>query len=66
MKGQLYWIWLSMLTACRVTSKYRVRSAPSSIEAAIDAVKNWKFSPATRDGKPIALEIKVEVNFHLY
>jgi TonB family protein len=40
--------------------------SPEFDEAAIDAVKKWKFSPATRDGKPIATEIDVEVNFRLY
>jgi TonB family protein len=35
-------------------------------EAAKDAVKTWKFSPATRDGKPVATSIQVEVSFHLY
>jgi TonB family protein len=40
--------------------------SPEFDEAAIDAVKKWKFSPAARDGKPIATEIKVEVNFQLY
>ena len=40
--------------------------SPEFDEAAIDAVKTWKFSPATKDSKPIATQIKVEVNFHLY
>jgi protein TonB len=35
-------------------------------KAAINAVKNWKFTPATRDSKPIAVEIDVEVAFRLY
>src|SRR5208282_6782219 len=34
--------------------------------AAIAAVKKWKFSPATKDGNPVATAIKVEVSFHLY
>jgi TonB family protein len=40
--------------------------SPEFDEAAIDAVKKWKLLPASRDGKPIATEIKVEVNFRLY
>ena len=35
-------------------------------KAAVNAVKNWKFTPATRDSKPIAVEIDVEVAFRLY
>jgi TonB family protein len=35
-------------------------------ENAIDAVKTWKFEPATKDGQPVRVEIAVEVNFHLY
>lgn len=35
-------------------------------EAAIDAVKQWKFDPATRDGKPVAVQINIEVSFRLY
>lgn len=35
-------------------------------EAAINAVKTWKFSPAIKDGKPIATQIKVEVSFRQY
>jgi periplasmic protein TonB len=40
--------------------------SPEFDNAAMDAVKKWKFSPATRDGKPVNMQIKVEVNFHLY
>lgn len=34
-------------------------------EKAIETVKNWKFAPATKDGKPVAVAISVEVTFHL-
>jgi TonB family protein len=33
---------------------------------AIDAVKQWKFEPATKKGVPVAVELAVEVDFHLY
>jgi hypothetical protein len=29
-------------------------------------VKKWKFTPATRDSKPIAVEIDVGVAFRLF
>jgi protein TonB len=35
-------------------------------EKAIEAVKQWRFKPAEKDGKPVAVEISVEVDFHLY
>ena len=35
-------------------------------EKAIETVKTWKFDPAMKDGKPVAVQIIVEVAFHLY
>jgi periplasmic protein TonB len=35
-------------------------------QKAIEAVKKWTFEPAMKDGKPVAVQINVEVNFHLY
>ena len=35
-------------------------------EEAIKAVKKWTFEPARKDGQPVAVQINVEVNFHLY
>ncbi len=35
-------------------------------EKAIEAVRTWRFDPAMKDGKPVAVQINVEVNFHLY
>lgn len=34
-------------------------------EEAIQAVKNWKFKPATLNGKPVAVEIAVQVAFNV-
>jgi TonB family protein len=39
--------------------------SPEFDEAAVNAVNNWKFSPATKYGKPVAVQINVRVNFHL-
>ncbi len=33
---------------------------------AIEAVKQWKFQPALKDGKPVDVQISVEVEFHLF
>ena len=35
-------------------------------EKAIEKVKAWKFKPATKDSKPVAVEVSVEVTFNLY
>ena len=34
-------------------------------ENAVGAVKKWKFDPATFDGKPVPVEVTVEMVFHL-
>jgi TonB family protein len=34
-------------------------------EKAIQAVRRWTFKPATKDGKPVSVEIAVETDFHL-
>lgn len=34
-------------------------------EKAIEAVKRWKFKPATKDGQPVAVMVNVEVSFRL-
>jgi protein TonB len=33
---------------------------------AVEAVKQWRFEPALKDGKPVNVQISVEVGFHLY
>lgn len=33
---------------------------------AIQAVQQWRFQPALKDGKPVNVQISVEVGFHLY
>jgi periplasmic protein TonB len=35
-------------------------------EKAIEAAKKWRFEPAQKDGRPVAVEIALEVDFHLY
>ncbi len=35
-------------------------------QKAIEAVRNWRFDPARKDGHPVAVQINVEVNFRLY
>ena len=35
-------------------------------EKAVEAVRNWTFEPAHKDGKAVPVQIGVEVSFHLY
>jgi TonB family protein len=35
-------------------------------EKAIDSARQWKFQPATKDGKPVAVAINIEVDFTLH
>jgi periplasmic protein TonB len=35
-------------------------------QKAMEAVRNWKFEPAKKNGKPVAVQINVEGNFRLY
>jgi len=35
-------------------------------EKAIEAVREWKFEPAMKDGRPVAVQVNVEVTFRLY
>jgi len=34
-------------------------------QKAIEAVRQWRFSPATENGKPVPFAVKIEVNFRL-
>jgi len=35
-------------------------------EKAIEAVRTWRFEPGRKDGHAVAVEIAIEVDFHLY
>jgi len=35
-------------------------------EKAMEAVRQWRFEPGTKDGRPVAVVVNVEVNFRLY
>jgi TonB family protein len=38
---------------------------PGLDQKAVEALRQWKFDPATRKGKPVRVQAKVEVNFKL-
>jgi TonB family protein len=33
---------------------------------ALSAVSTWRFEPATKDGKPVAVHLSTDVTFRLY
>ncbi len=35
-------------------------------QSALDAVREWRFKPAQKNGQPIATEIKTEIHFEIY
>ncbi len=39
--------------------------SPDLDQSAVNCVKKWKFSPANKEGEPVAVEMTVEVSFHL-
>lgn len=43
-----------------------VKSLDKGLDAsAVASVKTWKFQPGTKNGKPVPVRAKIEVNFHL-
>jgi TonB family protein len=34
-------------------------------EKAIEAVKQWRFKPGQKDGKPVTVAVTIEMNFRL-
>ncbi len=38
---------------------------PGLDASAIDSIKTWRFQPGTKNGKPVPVQAKIEVNFHL-
>jgi len=50
----------------RVTAAYVIRALGLGLdEKAVQAVRQWQFRPATKDGTPIAVRVEVEVSFRL-
>ena len=39
---------------------------PSLDQAAVEAVREWRFEPAMKNGEPVSMWMEAEINFHLY
>lgn len=51
----------------RVHNQRVVRSLGMGLdEKALEGVKVWKFDPSKKDGRPVAVEMQIEVAFNLY
>jgi len=50
----------------RAISKLQQGVASELDAAALEAVKHWKFTPASKEGVPIPVQLDVEVSFKLY
>jgi TonB family protein len=60
-------LWIVIDEEGSVTEVKVVRSIDKNLDRkAVEAVRKWRFKPAMKDGNPVAVEINVEVNFHLY
>jgi TonB family protein len=60
-------LWLIVLKNGRPAGITVVRPVGYGLDQkAVEAVRNWRFDPAKKDGEPISAQINVEVNFRLY
>ena len=60
-------LWLVVGTDGRARDIRVLRSLGMGLdEKAIAAVRVWKFEPGRRNGAAVAVQVNVEVNFHLY
>jgi periplasmic protein TonB len=60
-------LWLIVDDQGRPRDIRVVRGLGMGLDAkAIDAVKQWRFQPAMKDGRPVNVQISVEVGFKLY
>jgi TonB family protein len=69
-KAKAQGIVLLMLVVGKDGHPYNIRVGQSLgmglDEKAIEAVNRWRFRPATLNGQPVATQIAVQVDFHLY
>ena len=69
-KAKVQGVVLLMLVVGKDGRPYDIRVGQSLgmglDEKAIEGVGRWRFKPATLNGRPVATQIAVEVNFHLY
>jgi len=47
----------------KVTDMRVISGFPRLTQAAMDALRTWKYEPARLDGQPIAMHMKVRITF---
>ncbi|HZQ51546.1 MAG TPA: energy transducer TonB [Bryobacteraceae bacterium] len=57
----------TVVTTDGIATQFHIVSGLNSEEdrTALDALKQWKFQPGTKAGKPVKVKVTVEVDFHL-
>jgi periplasmic protein TonB len=60
-------LWLIVDSSGKPRDVKVVRGLGYGLDAkALEAVRQWRFQPSMKDGKPVDVQISVEVAFHLY
>ncbi|MEO0454296.1 MAG: energy transducer TonB [Verrucomicrobiota bacterium] len=62
-KGQVYLVFVVNKNGRVENPSAKRATHPAFEKAAIDAVKQWKFEPATRDGKAVAAKMSIPITF---
>ncbi len=57
----------TVVTKAGTTASAQVVSGLNAEEdrTALEALKQWKFEPGTRNGQPVNVRVTIEINFHL-
>lgn len=60
-------LWLVVDSTGKPRDVKVVRGLGYGLDAkALEAVRQWRFQPSLKDGKPVDVQISIEVGFHLY
>ena len=58
---------VTVIRSVAASLKPKLQAAGQGLDdAAIEAVRQYRFQPSTLDGKPVPVEIHIEVSYHLY
>ncbi len=66
-KGLVLALWVVICASGRIGQVRIQRSLGDGLDQkAIEAVRQWKFEPARKNGAPVAVQVNIEVNFRMY